>query len=255
MGASVGAPPGQLSCVHVGTVEHRPSGTGIRTAEAADHPGKQPAGRPRIPERLRSSRATRCWVAIRPAEKLMCHRPGMPVGDPTQVKRPGRAAAKRRLPWGYLAASWALLFALLHLFWALGGSWLLASSAGATLAEDRPTWFVIGGLWGVAVVLVVGAAIGVALARRLVGGRAGRLASMVSCVGGACLILRGVAVQVVLLTDAGGVASNVGEQQTRVSLVLWNPWFVLGGLFFAAAGTVEWRDLHAVASRHKTMRA
>ena len=78
---------------------------------------------------------------------------------------------------------------------------------------------------------------------------------MLSCLGGACLILRGIAVQVVLLTDAGDVARNVGEHQTRVSLILWNPWFVLGGLFFAAAGVVGWRDLRAAASRDETMRA
>jgi hypothetical protein len=45
-----------------------------------------------------------------------------------------------------------------------------------------------------------------------------------------------VGVQVVLLTDAGDVTGDVGEAQTRMSLVLWNPWFVLGGLFFVAAG-------------------
>lgn len=94
-----------------------------------------------------------------------------------------------------------------------------------------------------------------ALAQRRIGGRAARLVIMLSSLGGALLLLRGVAVQVMLLTDAGGVASNVGEQQTRVSLVLWNPWFVLGGLLFAATGIQSWRDLRAVASRDKTMRA
>ncbi len=137
---------------------------------------------------------------------------------------------------GRLAAAWALLFASLHVFWALGGSWLLATSAGSSLAGDRPTWFVVLGLWGVAVVLLAGAALGLALARPRTSGRGPRLGAFLSCLAGACLLLRGVGVQVVLLTDAGDVAGNVGEAQTRMSLVLWNPWFVLGGLLFVAAG-------------------
>ncbi|MDT0275252.1 DUF3995 domain-containing protein [Blastococcus goldschmidtiae] len=159
-----------------------------------------------------------------------------------------------RLRWGYLASSWAALFALLHIFWALGAPWLLASSAGTALAADRPTWFVIAGLWGVAALLVVGAVMGVALAQRRTGGRAARFVVVLSCLGGACLLLRGVVVQVVLLTDAGGVASNVGEEQMRVSLLLWNPWFVLGGLLFAATGIQGWRDLRGGAPRDEATR-
>jgi hypothetical protein len=77
--------------------------------------------------------------------------------------------------WGYLASTWALLFALLHFFWALGGSWLLASSAGTELAKDRPTWFLLAGLWSVAVALLAAAATGLTLARRRPTGRALRL--------------------------------------------------------------------------------
>jgi hypothetical protein len=137
---------------------------------------------------------------------------------------------------GHLAAAWAPFFALLHVSWALGGSWLLATSAGSALAEDRPAWFVVLGLWGVAVVLLAGAALGLALARPQTSGRATRLGALLGCLAGALLLLRGVAVEVVLLTDAGNVAGTVGEAQTRMSLLLWNPWFVLGGLLFVAAG-------------------
>ena len=186
---------------------------------------------------------------------LVCHCPGVPAGEVTRTARPGRAAARRsRLRWGYLAASWAALFALLHIFWALGGAWLLESSAGTALAADRPTWFVVAGLWGVAVLLVVGAVIGVALAQRRTGGRAARFLVVLSCLGGACLLIRGLAVHIVLLTDAGGVASNVGEQQTRVSLLLWNPWFVLGGLLVAATGIQGWRDVRGVAPHDERTR-
>lgn len=142
--------------------------------------------------------------------------------------------------WGYLASLWASLFALLHLFWALDGSWLLRSSAGAVLARDRPTWFVIVGLWGVALLLAAAVALGLTLARGRISGRAERLLALLSGLVGACLLLRGLGVELLLLTDAGGIASNVGQGQTRLSLVLWNPWFVIGGLAFAAAGAQGW---------------
>jgi hypothetical protein len=101
----------------------------------------------------------------------------------------------------------------------------------------------IAGLWGVTIALVIGAAIGLALARRRVSRRGAHFLIVLSCLGGACLLVRGVAVEVVLLTDAGGMASNVGEQETHMSLVLWNPWFFLGGLLFAATGIQSWCDL------------
>lgn len=147
-----------------------------------------------------------------------------------------RAVTAGGISFGHLAAAWALLFAVLHVYWALGGSELLASSAGPVLAEERPTWFVVLGLWGGSALLLAGAALGLAIARRRAGGAAARPWALLSCLVGAFLLLRGVGVSVVLLTDAGGVASNVGEAQARMSLLLWNPWFVVGGVLFVAAG-------------------
>ena len=61
--------------------------------------------------------------------------------------------------WGVAAAAaamWCGSFACLHLFWALGGSIGLASSAGRDLAGRRPASFVIFGLYGTAVLLGIG---------------------------------------------------------------------------------------------------
>jgi len=58
-----------------------------------------------------------------------------------------------------VAAMWCGLFACLHLFWALGGSIGLASSAGPDLAERRPTSFIIFGLFGTALLLLIGIAV------------------------------------------------------------------------------------------------
>ena len=161
-------------------------------------------------------------------------------------------AAPVRVCWGYPALAWALLFSALHIYWALGGSWMLASSAGLELTQDRPLWFVLFGLWGVALVLVAGAVLGLALARGHLSGRAARVATALCFLVGAVLLVRGVGVEVLLLTDAFGVARNVGADQVRASLVMWNPWFIVGGLAFALAGIEGRRGRTAtpLPSRH-----
>jgi hypothetical protein len=62
----------------------------------------------------------------------------------------GAGLPSRSSRWyGYLAAGWATVFAGAHFFWALGGETGLDISAGQRLADERPGWFVAGGLWGV----------------------------------------------------------------------------------------------------------
>lgn len=157
----------------------------------------------------------------------------------------GRAQPARR--WGYAAAAWCLIFAALHIYWAAGGEVGLAESAGADLATRRPAAFVLFGLWGAALLLCAGAVIGVSLARAR---SAGLARSMISAGGwfvGAGLLARGAVVQVVLLTDAAGVASSAGQSQTTWSLALWNPWFIVGGIaFLLAASSARSRKLSSV---------
>lgn len=40
-----------------------------------------------------------------------------------------------RVRWAYSALAWASLFSALHIYWAVGGSWLLATSAGPELTR------------------------------------------------------------------------------------------------------------------------
>ncbi len=53
-----------------------------------------------------------------------------------------------------------------------------ASSAGAQLAEQRPSWFVAGGQWGVALLLIGSAVLAGTLARGNVNGRLRRVVSV-----------------------------------------------------------------------------
>jgi hypothetical protein len=147
--------------------------------------------------------------------------------------------------WGYAAASWSAAFAALHLFWALGGSAGLAESAGARLARERPTQFVVGGLYGVAVVLAVAVVLGVALARSPLNSRR-RWLPLLGAGVAAVLLLRAISVEALLLADAGYGDGAVSGAQRWWTLALWNPWFLLGGLLFALAALA--------ASRHRPAR-
>jgi len=66
-----------------------------------------------------------------------------------------RIAPARSVP-AVGAAAWCAVFAAVHLFWAVGGTAGLASSAGQGLAERRPADFVVFGLFGVAALLLAG---------------------------------------------------------------------------------------------------
>ncbi|GGU84530.1 hypothetical protein GCM10010211_58130 [Streptomyces albospinus] len=136
--------------------------------------------------------------------------------------------------WGRIAATWAVAFAVLHFYWALGGSWGLSVSAGP-LAEERPGWFVVVGLWGVGTLCLVGGVLGWLLAQRWPRGAGGRVVVSLGWCACAVLLVRGIAVEVLLLTGAAGQEINVSAAQRLWTLVLWNPWFLVGGLVFGLA--------------------
>jgi hypothetical protein len=130
------------------------------------------------------------------------------------------------------AAAWCAVFAAVHLFWAVGGTAGLASSAGRELAERRPVSFVVFGLFGVAVLLLAGIALVMLTSGRIGPERLSRVAGLVAAVVGVTLVIRGAALEVLLATGAGGLRTTVGPLETRWSLALWNPWFALGGALF-----------------------
>jgi hypothetical protein len=139
--------------------------------------------------------------------------------------------------WGRIACAWAVAFAVLHFYWALGGSWGLSVSAGP-LAEERPAWFVVVGLWGVGVLCLAGGGLGWLLARpRLprTGGLAGRAVRTLGWCVCAVLLVRGISVELLLLSDAAGQEMDISPEQRLWTLVLWNPWFLVGGLAFGLA--------------------
>ena len=151
--------------------------------------------------------------------------------------------------WGHAAAAWAGLFAALHLFWAAGGALGLAESAGRELAVDRPLWFVAAGLYGVAVALVTAAGLDVLLARSPLTGRAGWSLPPLGAGVVVLLLVLAVGVQALLLTDAGYGGGAVSPAQRWWTLLLWNPWFLLGGLLSGPAAGAAHRSLLAAGRR------
>lgn len=145
--------------------------------------------------------------------------------------------------WGRVACAWAVAFAVLHLYWALGGNWGLDVSAGPVAAE-RPGWFVAVGLWGVGLLCLVGGALGWLLARPRPPGPAGRVVRTLGWCVCAVLLLRAVTVEVMLLADPAGREITVSPEQRMWTLLLWNPWFLVGGLVFglAALGFARTRE-------------
>jgi hypothetical protein len=133
--------------------------------------------------------------------------------------------------WGRAACAWAIAFAVAHFYWALGGDVGLGVSAGP-LAQERPGWFVALGLWGVGALCLAGALLGRFLARPVLPGPAGRAVTAFGWCACAVLLVRGLAVEVLLLAD---VAVDIGPEQRTWTLLLWNPWFLIGGLVFGAA--------------------
>jgi len=137
---------------------------------------------------------------------------------------------------GVGAVSWCRAFAALHVYWALGGSAGLASSAGTDFATRRPASFVAFGLWGVAALLLIGAIVTGFAASFRFPARVGRILGWLIGAAGLALFARGVLVEFLLLADVGGVRTEVGPEQTRWSHLLWNPWFIAGGVLLFWAG-------------------
>lgn len=143
--------------------------------------------------------------------------------------------------WGHVAAAWSALFGAVHVFWAVGGSVGLAESAGSTLADQRPTWFVVFGLWGVAALLAVATAVGELLSSGRLEGVPHLVLRLMAGGAAAILLVRGVLIEALLLAGAYDNNPSLSGAQRHWTLVLWNPWFLIGGLAFAAALRAGWR--------------
>ncbi|MFG2628596.1 DUF3995 domain-containing protein [Streptomyces sp. NPDC048473] len=138
---------------------------------------------------------------------------------------------KQTSVWGHSACLWAIAFAGLHFYWAVGGDVGLSVSAGS-LATDRPLWFVVAGLWGVGALCLIGALLAWLLTHCRLRGVPGLLAKWLGWGAGFLLLARGIGIEVLLLTNTTHLDASVSAGQRAWTLALWNPWFIVGGLAF-----------------------
>jgi hypothetical protein len=134
--------------------------------------------------------------------------------------------------WGDLACGWALVFAAAHFYWAAGGGIGLDVSAGAALSASRPLWFLLVGLIGVGALLVFGAGVAFLLEHSA---RWPRRLALLGWTAGVILLLRGVGLEVLMAIGVVHAGEGISVGQITWTWLLWNPWFMLGGLCFIAA--------------------
>ncbi|MGI5401325.1 DUF3995 domain-containing protein [Streptomyces sp. CA-135486] len=98
----------------------------------------------------------------------------------------------------------------------------LSISAGP-LATERPLWFVVAGLWGVGALCLLGALLAWLLARSRLRGVPALLARWLGSGVSALLLVRGIGIEVLLLTNATHLDTSVSVGQRAWTLARWNP--------------------------------
>jgi hypothetical protein len=174
----------------------------------------------------------------------------------------GAASAARLRPgsWAaYAACAWVCVFAAMSFYWAAGGS-LGADTIGGSiqrLGQARDPGFVAL-LWGIGVVKALGGLLALALVRpwgRAVPRRLLLIAAWAAGLGMAAygalqLLVTGGAVALML----AGILSTDGVNWAAIRwhVLLWDPWWLLGGVLFIMASL--WRPGAPGADRVATRR-
>ncbi len=150
----------------------------------------------------------------------------------TRPKRPSL------LTWSaYAACAWSFVFAALSFYWALGGTFLQETQSPQILALTTEPWFVavvwltgllkvLAGLLALSLIQRWGEAFPVWLRRTGVWG----VGLVLTLYSGANLGARGLMALGVLETPA-----SMRSVAATWHLILWDPWFLLGGALFLAA--------------------
>jgi hypothetical protein len=150
----------------------------------------------------------------------------MAEGSGVKTKVASGAAPRRAARAGYAACAWAFLFAAAHFYWALGGC--AGFPVEACEAGLSNAWFLAYDLVA-GVLCVLGAVIALALARPWDRMIRRRTLLVLAWAGGAVLLLRGgvgLVQDVLIVTGPGN-----GWSPT----MLYDPWFLVGGVLFCAA--------------------
>jgi hypothetical protein len=162
----------------------------------------------------------------------------LPRADAATNRNEPSATGFRTLIWaGYAACAWGLAFAAISFYWAAGGTAgaVTIGPAITGLAHDRAF---IAVLWITGVLKVVGGLVALALVRPW-GRRIPRwMLLWATWAGGILLALYGAASWIQHGMMVGGVLSvpsGLGHTAALWHVVLWDPWWLLGGILFLVA--------------------
>jgi len=157
----------------------------------------------------------------------------------------------------FAAVAWCMVFGVLHLYWALGGTVgfaELSMPSNKILALTRDSLY-IGMTWGVVIMCVFGAIVVLApiqtwsrhLPRWLL-----IIPLWIAC---GVLLVRGIGNPIQSALIIGGVMpfeplagldAQAWYQWLLLDLVLFSPWFVLGGFFFGATAWSARRHVEGI---------
>jgi hypothetical protein len=141
---------------------------------------------------------------------------------------------------GYAACAWAFVFAGLSFYWASGGTAggdTIGPAIAKPVAAGDPGWIAL--LWVTGLLKVLIGLLALALVRpwgRLVPRRLLLLTAWTACAvmalyeGAASWIQHGL-----MATGIIGIPAGLGETALRWHLVLWDPWWLVGGLLLGIA--------------------
>ena len=142
-------------------------------------------------------------------------------------------ASVRPTPWAaYAVCAWALGFAVVSFFWAAGGTLGVHTIAAQPekLASPRALWIIglmklLPGLLALALVLPWGRVLPHGVLRVV----AMTVGGLLILYGGANLVDHGL-----MAADVTHTPAVLGRTAVRWHLLLWDPWWVLGGLLMIA---------------------
>lgn len=137
---------------------------------------------------------------------------------------------------GYAASAWALVFAAMSFYWAAGGT-VGASTIGAFALSRNPTFVAI--LWVTGLLKAFGGVLALGLVRPW-GRSVSRWLLLVPawCLGAGLLLYGGVNLvqHGLMATGIISIPTAIGSMMAvRWHLLLWDPWWLLGGIVFCLA--------------------
>lgn len=141
--------------------------------------------------------------------------------------------------WAVAAFVVGALFAVVSLYWAVGGSALLDTVGGALEAQGRagnPALIAV--VWVSVALKLVAAVVGVVVVRRWFPGLIGRLAVVVAWTAAVILTAYGGLLTVGGLLVVSGVihaSPDADLRAIRWHAFLWDPWFLIWGVLLSVA--------------------